>query len=325
MAVETPAGARAPRPGVEAWENPGNGFRVVRLHFTADPAKRDPAWKAQASKSMHPRAWRREYEIDWASPEGEPVTPEFEEAVHVRPRTIDPMLRLLRFWDFGFNSPVVLFAQLTLWDQLIVFRELCPFNVTLLDLIPAAEAIAKNLLGLDRYLAGERSLDWTGREPDDEEDVRWRFETRKKAENEASGLPARRTFDAGDPEGESRKSLGIEAAVMARHGLTLHTIRPGTSQSYDALRQRLLGTVMVPGKGREPAIIVTPECRVLRQALGGAFARGVLPPYRPKKVHPFGDVVDALRYGNDNLGALRHGVDRTLRSIAEADIQETRV
>ena len=319
---ESPAGATRPRPGIESWTNPGNGFRVVRVHYTADPEKREAGWQAKTFRGMHPRARRREYEIDWASPEGEPVTPEFDAKIHVAARAVDRTLRLLRFWDFGFDSPVVLFAQLTLWDQLIVLRELCPFNVTLRQLIPAAEATAKNLLGLDAFLGGDRPLDWTGREDDEDEDVRWRFETGVKP---PEGNPERRTFDAGDPEGLSRKSLGSEAAVMAQHGLRLHTIRPGTKESYQNLRDRLLGTVMVPGRGREPALLVSPECRMLIQALSGAFSRKVLPPYKPKTDHPWKDLVDALRYGNDNLDLMRKGIDRKMTRLANSDVKETRI
>jgi len=317
-----------PRVGVEEWVNPLNGFVVCRLHYTSDPDKRDPTWRTRTARDMHPRAFRREYEIDWASPAGEPVVPEFEESLHVREISADPALRLLRFWDFGFDSPVVLFAQLTLWDQLRILNELCPFNTTLLQLIPSAEAIAKDLLGLDAYLGGARASDFTGHEDDEIElATQYRFETRPvEMPRDALGRerPDRRTFDAGDPEGYSRKSLGIEAAVMGRYGLKLHTIRPGTKQSYQALRDRFLRTILIPGQGRQPAILISPRCRLLRQALGGAFCRSTLPPYRPKKSHPWGDLVDGLRYGNDNLDALRHGVDRQWRDLAMRDIQETR-
>src|SRR5262245_3282378 len=109
---------RRPRLGVEQWVNPRNGFKVVQVHYTADPAKRSAKWKADLSKNYPPRAWKREYEIDWAAPEGEPVVPEYHEATHVVPFEWDRKLRPLRFWDFGFDSPVVLFAQLTPYGQL---------------------------------------------------------------------------------------------------------------------------------------------------------------------------------------------------------------
>lgn len=316
-----------PRPGVEEWKNPQNGFTILRLHFSSDPEKRLPGWKAAIARDMHPRAFRREYEIDWASPEGEPVVPEFDEAIHVREIAVVAGLQLLRFWDFGFDSPVVLFGQLTLWDQLRIYGELCPFNTTLLQLVPAAEAVAKQMLGLDAYLGGIRASDFTGREDEDDLSETYRFESAPAdmpTDKLGRARPDRRTFDAGDPEGNSRKSLGIESAVMGRFGLKLHTIRPGTEKSYAELRSRFLRSIVVPGAGRQPAIVISPNCRLLRQALGGAFCRSVLPPYKPKKVHPWKDLVDALRYGNDNLDALKHGVDRRWRDLAASDIQPTR-
>ena len=325
MPTTAPAAATRPRPGIEEWTNPLNGFTVVQLHYTADPVKRSPDWKAHAARSMHPRAWRREYEIDWASPEGEPVVPEYDEATHVQGMTPDHSLRLLRFWDFGFNSPVVLFAQLTLWAQLRVIRELCPFNTTLRQLIPAAESIARDLLGPDKYLIGERATDWAGAHEDEDPDLaRFSFETQAPQDPSLIRPIHRRVYDAGDPEGYSHKSLGVEAQVMASHGLRLHIIRPGTTASYDALRQRFLRTVMVPGHGRVPAIVVSPQCRLLRQALGGAFCRSVLPPYKPRKSHPWGDLVDALRYGHDNLDTLKPSHENHLRAMAVRDIVETR-
>lgn len=323
--METPTDVSRPRPGVQEWTNPRNGFHVLELKYTADPGKRDPAWKAQAARGMHPRQFKREYEIDWASSEGEPVIPEFAEETHVQAVAVDPTLRLLRFWDFGFDSPVVLFAQLTLWDQLRVLRELCVFNVTIHDLVPAAEAIAKQLLGMDAFLGGMRATDFGGKTAADEP-VPTALPLPFAAPPRGDPFAAeRRVFDAGDPEGYSRKSLGMEAAVLARHGLRLHIARPGTGESYEALRARFLRRVMVPGVGQQPAIVIAPECRQLRQALGGAFARSTLPPYKPKKDHPFKDLVDALRYGNDNLDALKSTTQRDLRTAALRDVVETRL
>jgi hypothetical protein len=81
---------------------------------------------------------------------------------------------------------------------------------------------------------------------------------------------------------------------------------------------------MVPGRGREPALLIVPKCRLFRQALGGGFFKSTLPPYKPKKTHPWGDLVDAARYGIDNLDSMRRGEDARLRRLAEQDIVETR-
>lgn len=312
-----------PRTGIETWTNAGNGFRVVQVHYTADPVKRTPAWQVATFRAMPPRNKKREYDIDWTASEGDPVVPEYEEALHVRALVIDPSLRLLRFWDFGFDSPVVLFAQLNFWDQLLIFRELCPFNLTLRELIPAATAMAKDLLGFDAW-ANDRGLDYGGR-PSDEPALAdpFAFDTARPAAR--PDIPERRVFDAGDPEGYSRKSLGIEAAVMGEFGLRLHIARPGTQESYQSMRDRFTLRRMIPGQGQQPAMLIDPACQLLRKALAGAFSKSPLPPYKPKKIHPYKDLVDALRYGIDNLDTFRRGGDRRLRDLAARDIRETRV
>ena len=324
-AAASPAPSQ-PRTGIDAWTNAGNGFRVVQVHYTADPVKRTPAWQAATFRAMPPRNKKREYDIDWTASEGDPVVPEYEAALHDRALVIDPSLRLLRFWDFGFDSPVVLFAQLNYWDQLLIFRELCPFNLTLRELIPAATAMAKDLLGFDAW-TNDRGLDYSGQEPEAAAFAPIPDEVSALAGSRGrSGEgPERRIFDAGDPEGYSRKSLGVEAGVMREFGLRLHIARPGTQESYQSMRDRFTLRRMIPGQGQQPAILIDPACQLLRKALAGAFSKSPLPPYKPKKIHPYKDLVDALRYGIDNLDAFRKGVDARLRTLATQDVRETRV
>lgn len=290
---------RNPRQGIERWVNPRNGLFVVRLHYLADPTKRTLAWKAEASRNMEPRAWRREYEIDWTSPEGEPVVPEYQEGTHCRPFEWQPDLRCLRFWDFGFVSPVVLFAQLTLFGQLRVRRELCPFNTPLDQLVDAMAALTVELGDREEVLKSD-TWDVGGEDRPDQADK-----------------PT--TFDAGDPAGTNQTDLGASAEVLGRYGILLHTTRPGTELSYAGLRKRFLRYVMEPGVGPVPAILIHPECPNLRSALGGAFHLSHLPPYRPAKTHPEKDLVDALRYGEDNIRSLVKAKHSLLHKMATED------
>jgi hypothetical protein len=292
---------RNPRIGIEQRQNPGNGLTVIRLHYTADPVKRTPEWKAETSRNLHPRTWRREYEIDWASPEGEPVVPEYQEGTHCRMFEWDPTLRCLRFWDFGFVSPVVLFGQLTVFGQLRIRRELCPFNTPLDQLMDAVSAVTVELGGRDLSLQTD-TWDVGGAE-------------------QPEGAP---TFDAGDPAGTNQTDLGASAEVLGRAGIMLHTTRPGTELSYAGLRKRFLRQVMEPGVGPVPAIVMHPECPNLRSALGGAFHLGSLPPHRPVKTHPEKDLVDALRYGEDNIRSLVQAPSNFLRRMATEDQREMR-
>lgn len=282
--------------------NPRNGLTVIRLHYTADPRKRTEAWKLEASKNMHPRAWRREYEIDWASPAGEPVVPEYREETHCKAFEWDTSLRLLRFWDFGFVSPVCLFAQLTLFGQLRVRRELCPFNTPLDQLLSGVETITLQLGGMDSLLQRDA----------------WDVGGKDNSETPAA-------FDAGDPAGKNHTDLGASAEVLGRAGIVLHTTRPGTELSYAGLRARFLRAVMEPQVGPVPAVIIHPDCHNLRAALAGAFYLDAMPPHRPQKTHPEKDLVDALRYGEDNIRELVGGrADERMRRMATEDMRELR-
>jgi hypothetical protein len=272
-----PDHAGSPRPGVLEWRNPRNGFFVCRLHYSADPNKRSPDWKKKTSEGLSHRAWAREYELSWSSPEGEPVVPEFDSARHVRDVPVVRDAKLLRFWDFGAVSPVVLFCQLSPYGQLCVLRELCPFNTPLDQLLPIVKAISLDLVTRSDY------------------------------------------FDAGDPEAHSVGSLGTIAGLLERAGIHIHTNRPGHDVSYAQLRDRFLKRVYIPRLGQEPAILIAPRCPNLIEALSGGFHLSALPPYKPVRAHPMTDLVDALRYGGDNLDAAGADHHQSLQKLASAD------
>jgi len=255
----------------------------MRLHFGADPQKRDGTWASTLKGKIGERGFRREYEIDWAAPAGEPVVPEYDIAVHRGEVSVDRTLRLLRFWDFGQVSPVVLFAQLTAWDQLRVLRELCPFNVSLRRLVPMVQAMTVEL--------------------------------------GCNGVP----FDAGDPAGHNQTDLGASAQVLQTdYGITLHSTRPGTEVSYAKFRQRLLERRLVPGRGQVSAFVADPACSNLHEALAGAFRRSEHAPYKPVPVHPYKDVVDAVRYGHDCLEMLTAAHHQAMAKVAQSDVRQLR-
>lgn len=287
MATETQANERlldrppdyasTPRTGISEWRNPRNSFFVCKLHYTADPTKRSGEWRKKTSEGLSLRAWQREYEISWTSPEGEPVVPEFDANFHVRDTTITRDSKLLRFWDFGAVSPVVLFGQLSAYGQVLIHRELCPFNTPLDQLLPTVKAISLDLVTRTDY------------------------------------------FDAGDPEVDSVGSLGSIAELLQRAGITMHTNRPGKEVSYATIRDKFLKRVYIPRLGHEPAVIISPRCPNLIEALSGGFHLSALPPYRAVKAHPMKDLVDALRYGFDNLDAAGADHDVILKKLASGD------
>jgi hypothetical protein len=279
LAPDPRATASQPLEGVTEWTCPRNGVHVVEVHYTADPAKRDPQWLREAQRGMPPRGWQREMEIVWDLPAGTPVYPEYVPAEMRRAVPVHPAARLLRFWDFGHVCPVTLFAQLDTWGRLAVLAELVLEYAALGTQIDAVRAMTLDLMG---------------------------------------GAPTA-CFDAGDPEAKHEMELGSIRRVLLDAGILLQTYGGRGGGSYDNLRQRMLRRVHVPGEERpSPMLLVSPACPILHSALAGGFSRHPRTG-KPLETHPYKDVCDALRYGNDNLlGASAEWLTK-LKAIAKAD------
>lgn len=110
---EIPGFAKSPLPGLRVWKNISNQVYVMRLHYTADPFKRTNEWRRATEAGMTKRDWKREYEIDFTVPIGDPVfLDEFSYNFHVSPVRLkfDNKYPLLLGWDFGL-SPACSFSQ----------------------------------------------------------------------------------------------------------------------------------------------------------------------------------------------------------------------
>lgn len=119
---------REPMQGMHTWTNPDNGFTVVRLHYTADPAKRSAEWKREARRGLTWAEWMREYEIVSTSFTGVPVYgDDFSRAFHVSKNALEwaKGYPVLRGWDFGLGAGgmACVFAQLLVHGRMFVYRE----------------------------------------------------------------------------------------------------------------------------------------------------------------------------------------------------------
>jgi hypothetical protein len=111
--------------GLKAWDNPINGFRVLRLHYSADPKKRTPEWKAEERRLYGTAEWYREYELIWESMEGRAVYADaWDAGFHTSraPLGWSPKLAVCRGWDFGLYG-ACLFGQLFPHGRLLILRE----------------------------------------------------------------------------------------------------------------------------------------------------------------------------------------------------------
>jgi hypothetical protein len=111
-----------------------SGIHVFRVHYSADPLKREEDWLDGAAEGMPGgragRAWKREMEIDWTISSGLPVyVDEFSRSVHVAKSALayNPNLPLLRGWDFG-GTPACVFAQCDALGRLYVLGELVTWD-----------------------------------------------------------------------------------------------------------------------------------------------------------------------------------------------------
>lgn len=94
--------------GLKIVKNDVNRFCICTLHFTADPAKRDPEWRREAAAGLTPEKFAREYLIDYTAVLGSKVFPEI---THLKPNIIVPARDFgpdLRYWggfDYGTRNP----------------------------------------------------------------------------------------------------------------------------------------------------------------------------------------------------------------------------
>jgi len=102
-----------------------NGVYVARIHYTADPDKRDPAWIENEKEGATSAGWEREMEINFNVSIEKPFYPEFRYDFHVAKTPLQPILGrpILRGWDYGL-TPATVFSQTTAKGQLLFFREL---------------------------------------------------------------------------------------------------------------------------------------------------------------------------------------------------------
>ncbi len=105
------------------WENPKNKFAIFDIHYTANPTKRDPTFKAAVKSSMPIKDYMVEYERNWEAFDGKAVFEDYTRARHESRNPIDPHmgLPLLCGWDFGL-TPACVVAQLQ-GSRLVILRE----------------------------------------------------------------------------------------------------------------------------------------------------------------------------------------------------------
>ena len=107
-----------------------NGAYIARVHYTADPDKRNPEWIKEQKAGTTTAGWEREYEINWNVALDKPYYPEFRYDFHVAssPLKADRTRPLESALDYGL-TPATLIAQTTAKGQLLILREVQSWDV----------------------------------------------------------------------------------------------------------------------------------------------------------------------------------------------------
>lgn len=119
------------------WINPKNGFCIFDIHYTANPLKRDPAFKQRMRDSMPIKDFMVEYERNWEAFDGKAVFEDYDKSRHEIKRAERPHLGLplLCGWDFGL-TPACIVAQLR-GTQLHILREFVAAHSSIEKFAPA--------------------------------------------------------------------------------------------------------------------------------------------------------------------------------------------
>lgn len=147
-----------------------SGIHVFRIHYTADPMKRDPDVIARLAEGVpggtKSKAWRREMEIDWTVGSGLSVYGDvFIRDWHVakEPLLYNDGLPVCRGWDLGATHqfPACVWAQSDAQGRIYVLREQVswdgrtePKAVSMLSFAETVASITK------QFYPGAECMDW---------------------------------------------------------------------------------------------------------------------------------------------------------------------
>lgn len=95
--------------GLTIKKNDHNGFCVITLFYTADPAKRSEEWLREARSGLSDAKFRKEYLIDYTAMFGEKAFPEITSNTNIIVRPphpeFPPDLPVWGGFDFGIRNP----------------------------------------------------------------------------------------------------------------------------------------------------------------------------------------------------------------------------
>jgi hypothetical protein len=276
--------------GMDAWTNSGNGFRVIKLLFWADPRKqRGTEWEAQEKKGMTERAWNQEMLCKFHTNAGTPIFKhEWNRKTMIVP-SMDPddyaERPLIASLDFGYNRPAMVVSVILFGRIWRVLRALMGHHIHFTPFMRQCQT----------YLA-----EWfPHRRP---EDILW-----------CCDIAGRQVKPESDPEIDIlRKKFGIR--VRSKYSKIQPTIDRMRDYMTDVYRQ-------------QPCFQVErhPSTRIVIEALDGGWAypeakQGKPEPDDPDKDGFYEHIGDCLRYTILNFGGTKLSRQQDLAALSKSSI-----
>ncbi len=246
--------------GVEVRTN-RNKFRVVRLHYTADPHKATDDWYNNTRPGMPEDKWEQEYEINFNVLHGKRFYNEFDYERHSAALKFNPNLTMLRGWDFGYHYPACVWAQIDLKDRLNVYREEMGCDEALIN-------FAKRVVRIStQEFPGCKFKDFAD-----------------PAGKQSSDKSERTSVDI-------LRGLGVRPQMRKTERIL----------GFNIMRNLMLRHTVLPDGTKTPSYIIDKKCTVLIDGYMGGYHYPETKDGKPQKEDPSGGgfyehLQDALRY-----------------------------
>jgi hypothetical protein len=275
------------------------GYKVLRLHYTADEEKRKPEWIEAVRLTMpDSNSFRREYEIDWSASTGKPYYPEFvsnyAENKEYYVREIEPLgvpNPIHRGWDFGFRRPACVFFTVDKINRVHVVREISPQSIDIHSFRDLIMYLSGQIDADDASLMRRpRAMSYIDKLKDEKDELPW-FKNRTFMD--WCGVEIAQTRSIEGEKGERN-----DAEVLASRNIIVSALPQRISAGEYILRRLLL-----PQPDGDPGILLrSGNCPILVSGLNGGltWAKGTKADPLQDKCAKDGyhdHVHDALRYG----------------------------
>lgn len=282
-------------PGMLAYTTP-RGIRVIETQYWANPSH-DAKWAASIRPLFHTnKDWRREMELDWSSPAGEPYFPTFSEVgrdmyVHVRDHFVEQW-PVFRAYDFGRRRPACVWFQYSpKQDRIIGYREFMPHNIGTHQFRDAV-----------KYLSNELKYDQLG-----DDGKRWVDEYAARPSGSHCPPPwfplGTRFIDIGGKEAQQQQSNApkpedaVASDIFAAGGINLVIVTPRILG-----RNHILERFLYLKEDGWPGLLIDPQMEESIEGFEGAWSypeptKAVPIPTKPKNDGHYINLLDAWGYG----------------------------